>query len=320
MINDVTVIIPTYNRANTLNKCLWSLSKNTFLPEKVLIVDANSTDNTLEIVKNYKNKLNIEILKSEKGLIKQMNNALKKVETEIFIRTDDDVIFSKNWILSIKETFYDDPNIVGVTGPTIIPRKYKNNRDLLRSIFNKNLKYYLLNFFCDYRLREVGYFSSCGFFSVGTNFFESKKLPKQKVEYLEACNYAMRVFYAKDLGGFSDKYGAIGEYNEPDLCFRILEKHEQAKYIYNPESVLYHCPSVQGFFSSRIDYKERLSNFFLFMNNHIIKKKNFNKFKSIIYIIIVNFFFVLKSTINLKFRYNFIIISLKQILYLIHAK
>ena len=40
-----------------------------------------------------------------------MNYALKKVDTDIFVRTDDDVIFSKNGLKKLKQ-FEKDPKIV----------------------------------------------------------------------------------------------------------------------------------------------------------------------------------------------------------------
>ena len=317
-MNSITVIIPTFNRALSLKRCLWSLSKNIEKPKKVLVVDAGSTDDTNKIVDTFRNELNIDIIITEKGLIKQMNYALKKVDTDIFVRTDDDVIFSKKWIKEIKNEFEKDPKIVGVTGPTIVPMQFKKNRDLFRVIFKKGFKYNLLNYFCDFKMEEIGYFSSCGFFSVGTNFFSSKNKPRKEVEYLEACNYAMKTKYALEVGGFSNNYGEIGEYNEPDLCFRIKNFYKnEVKYFFSPKVVLYHCPSVSGFFKSRINYTDRLDNLYKFINKFIIFRKNYNKYKTIQYLFLVNSFFFIKTILNLRFNYFFIIKFCRQIIKLI---
>jgi len=320
MTNTITVIIPTLNRAKSLEKALWSLSKNSELPEKVIVVDAGSNDGTDVVVKKFSQDLEIDFLISEKGLIKQMNFALQKVKTKIFIRTDDDVIFSKNWIKGIKQTFEKNTDALGVTGPTIVPLRFRKNRDLFRVIFSNTIRLKILNYFCDNKIFDIGYFSSCGFFSVGTNFFNSKKKSFQEVEYLEACNYAMKTDLAKTLNGFSSDYGAIGEYNEPDLCFRAKNLEQNGKFYFAPKALLYHCPSVAGFFNSRADYDDRLSNLFKFINRYIIFKKNFNKFKTIQYIILINLFFLLKSVFNLNFRLNFLSRSLKQIIILMGIK
>ena len=49
----LTVIIPTFNSSSYLKPCLNSLEKQTFKNYKVFIADGGSTDNTLEIFKNF---------------------------------------------------------------------------------------------------------------------------------------------------------------------------------------------------------------------------------------------------------------------------
>ena len=46
----VSVIIPTYNRGKMLSECVDSILKSTYTNLEVLIVDNNSTDNTVELM------------------------------------------------------------------------------------------------------------------------------------------------------------------------------------------------------------------------------------------------------------------------------
>lgn len=50
----ISVIIRTKNSGKTIQKCLEYLSKQTLLPNEVIIVDSGSTDETLDIVNDYK--------------------------------------------------------------------------------------------------------------------------------------------------------------------------------------------------------------------------------------------------------------------------
>ena len=55
----VSVIVPTYNRANELRRCLDSLISQTIEDFEVLVCDDGSTDNTSGVVKDYVSLLDI---------------------------------------------------------------------------------------------------------------------------------------------------------------------------------------------------------------------------------------------------------------------
>ena len=55
----VSVVIPTYNRANDVVRCLDSLVAQTFRDFEVLVCDDGSTDNTAQMVERYRDKLDV---------------------------------------------------------------------------------------------------------------------------------------------------------------------------------------------------------------------------------------------------------------------
>jgi glycosyltransferase involved in cell wall biosynthesis len=52
----ISVIIPTYNRANLIEKAIKSVLKQTYQDFEIIIVDDGSTDNTEEIIRGFKDK------------------------------------------------------------------------------------------------------------------------------------------------------------------------------------------------------------------------------------------------------------------------
>src|SRR4030065_1331111 len=52
----VSFVIPTHNRANVLRDCLESVVNQTYKNIEVVVVNDNSTDNTLKILEEYQNK------------------------------------------------------------------------------------------------------------------------------------------------------------------------------------------------------------------------------------------------------------------------
>ncbi|MBI9070037.1 MAG: glycosyltransferase family 2 protein [Melioribacteraceae bacterium] len=62
----ISVVIPTYNRAFIIKKCLDSVLEQTFHNLEVLVVDDGSTDNTKEVVESI-NDSRINFIESEKN-------------------------------------------------------------------------------------------------------------------------------------------------------------------------------------------------------------------------------------------------------------
>ena len=63
------IIIPNYNNADYIEKCLLSILEQTFQDYKVLIVDDMSTDNSMETISKFKEESNkIHSIQADKKL------------------------------------------------------------------------------------------------------------------------------------------------------------------------------------------------------------------------------------------------------------
>ena len=74
----VTTIIPVYNGANYLRHTLDSLAKQTRPPDRVIVINDCSTDNTCDLVRNYQ-PIQCDLIQNEKnlGLFPNMNRSLE---------------------------------------------------------------------------------------------------------------------------------------------------------------------------------------------------------------------------------------------------
>jgi len=92
----VSIVVPTYNRANYLKECLDSIIKQNYPNLEIIVSDDNSTDNTLEVVKSFQKKYTfIKYVKNNKypqGPNGNKNNGLDYVTGEIIGIFDDDDI------------------------------------------------------------------------------------------------------------------------------------------------------------------------------------------------------------------------------------
>lgn len=82
----------------------------------------------------------------------------------------------------------------------------------------------------------------------------------------------------RGLGGFDEEYRGIGDWSEPDLCYRIRLRwdYESALYLpsqyklwFSQSAALFHLPSQSGAFSKRKRTGARLTNYALFSKRWI---------------------------------------------------
>jgi len=95
-LNQVTVVIPTYNSEKTIENTLNSIYKYF---NKIIIVDANSSDMTIEISKKYK----IKIIKSMKGRGPQLVLGAENANTDWIFFLHSDTTINKNNIIDINK-------------------------------------------------------------------------------------------------------------------------------------------------------------------------------------------------------------------------
>ncbi len=111
----VSVILLTKNSASTVQKSIESIFQQTRQPDEVVVVDGDSGDDTLEIVKKYPVKL---VTEPGLGFGYARNLGVKNASGDILFFLDSDCYAELNWIENALRHFDGNPEIVGVTGQT----------------------------------------------------------------------------------------------------------------------------------------------------------------------------------------------------------
>lgn len=111
----ISVIIPAYNEEKYIARCLESLMIQTKKPDEILVIDNNSTDKTLEIVRKYPVRI---VHEQKQGMIEARNRGFNEAAGDIIARCDADTILPSIWIESI-HTIFQNPRVDAATGPLI---------------------------------------------------------------------------------------------------------------------------------------------------------------------------------------------------------
>ena len=65
----ITIVIPTINEEKNISKTLKKISGTKDLNKvQIIVVDDNSLDNTATVVNNFKNKIDVRLIKNNKKL------------------------------------------------------------------------------------------------------------------------------------------------------------------------------------------------------------------------------------------------------------
>ena len=112
----VAVILPVYNGQKTLSGTLESLLSQTYDNFELLVCIDGSTDNTLQIIKEFENKFKkVAILINEKnlGLGPTMNRLVAQTQSDyIAIAEQDDFYYPER--LALQVAILDKNNAVGL--------------------------------------------------------------------------------------------------------------------------------------------------------------------------------------------------------------
>ncbi|TAL50143.1 glycosyltransferase family 2 protein [Patescibacteria group bacterium] len=98
----ISVIIPTYQHASTLPRALDSLFAQTHQPDEVIVVDDGSTDETVEVLAPYRDRIAYFFQKNQ-GAPAARNRGFAKSSSELVIFWDADVVAEETMLERLQD-------------------------------------------------------------------------------------------------------------------------------------------------------------------------------------------------------------------------
>ena len=139
---DVSVIIPTYNRLETLFHALGSLQEQSLLTFEVLVVDNAASLDVLGKIEEFNKSARIVvryISESRLGAHHARHAGARAASGDILIFTDDDATFEPGWLNAYAKAFADNPSMVAAGGPVLPSWNETPPRWLLEYIGNNQI-------------------------------------------------------------------------------------------------------------------------------------------------------------------------------------
>ena len=107
-----SIVIANYNNSKFIKECIHSLISQTYQNIEIIFFDDNSTDNSINIVKDFDNVQIIENkIQTPFGSLNQMNAFKKSIDVcngDIIFFLDSDDFFKKNKVEKIINFFLEN--------------------------------------------------------------------------------------------------------------------------------------------------------------------------------------------------------------------
>jgi len=109
--NKISIVIPTYNRVEKLERAILSLLESKIKPEEIIVVDDGSTDDTESMVKKYPE---VKYLKQNHlGVATARNRGVTTSSNDLIFFTDSDCVVDKDCLFNLLNELKDDIAMVG---------------------------------------------------------------------------------------------------------------------------------------------------------------------------------------------------------------
>ena len=131
----VSIIIPTYNRADLLPRTIGSVLNQTFRNFELIVVDDGSTDNTREVVKKFEEKdLRVKYIWQENsgGPAKPKNTGIKVAKGKFIAFLDDDDEWLPEKLEKQIKLFRNTSNNLAFVGCNILVIEEEKNKIIKR--------------------------------------------------------------------------------------------------------------------------------------------------------------------------------------------
>jgi len=160
----ISIITVCFNCEGLIERTIKSVIEQTYTNVQYIIIDGGSTDNTLSIIKNYENNIDVLVSERDNGIYDAMNKGLEYATGDlIYFLNAGDYLYNNDVLQNIIEGLNANPGSDIIYGDQIY---YDDTTEQRRSNYYANIPQLLLNGCCHQTIfAKKSTFIKCGNFN-----------------------------------------------------------------------------------------------------------------------------------------------------------
>jgi len=110
LLPKISIITPSFNQGQYIEQTILSVLDQNYPNLEYILIDGGSTDNTLEVIKKYEDKITYWVSEPDRGQAHAINKGLEKASGEIFNWINSDDYLEHGALFEIGEYFKNNPD------------------------------------------------------------------------------------------------------------------------------------------------------------------------------------------------------------------
>jgi glycosyltransferase involved in cell wall biosynthesis len=183
----ISIIVPSFNQGTYIKKTLDSILDQNYPNLEIIVIDGGSTDNTISVLKSYREKLKW-VSEKDNGQTEAINKGIRLTSGEIFgyINSDDFMLPGSLWVVA--NSFVK--GVLWVTGDYIIVNENGQSIQKYIVLYKRFLRFFSSRFI----------FNIANFVAQPSTFWKREILDNigyfdEQLRYAMDYDFLMRSFY-----------------------------------------------------------------------------------------------------------------------------